>query len=99
MSVCVCVCEIVITAGLIHEAYVTIIMRLVNGPWLINKFYTEGRTKIENKEQGAKSTKQKHEKRNTNPKKIYEKETGHYKHIQLLAEYDYFHGKYMCVCI
>lgn len=43
---CKCVCEIVIAAGLIHEAYVTIIMRLVNGPWLINKFYTEGATKI-----------------------------------------------------
>lgn len=46
---CECVCEIVIAAGLIHEAYVTIIMRLGNGPWLINKFYTEGATKIENK--------------------------------------------------
>lgn len=64
----VCVCEIVIAAGLIHEAYVTIIMRLVNGPWLINKFYTEGRTKIENKEQRTKSTKQKHKKQNTGPK-------------------------------
>lgn len=51
MRECECVCEIVIAAGLIHEAYVTIIMRLVNGPWLINKFYTEGITKIENKEQ------------------------------------------------
>lgn len=62
---CKCVCEIVIAAGLIHEAYVTIIMRLVNGPWLINKFYTEGTTKIENKEQ---STKQKNKKQNTAPK-------------------------------
>lgn len=51
MRECECVCEIVIAAGLIHEAYVTIIMRLVNGPWLINKFCTEGITKIENKEQ------------------------------------------------
>lgn len=69
MRECECVCEIVIAAGLIHEAYVTIIMRLVNGPWLINKFYTEGITKIENKEQSRAEHKAETQKTKHRPKK------------------------------